>query len=131
MADEEVRMEKVWGEELWIVNSKEADYCMKELTLRGGYQCSDHHHKKKDETFYVVSGRVYLKLGDEERVMNKGDRQRVRRGQVHCFASLEDTSVMIEASSYHDEDDSYRGERKSREIDLDALKERLRKRGLL
>lgn len=115
-------MKKVWGAELWIVNSEEADYCMKELTLEQGYQCSDHHHERKHETFYVVKGKVYLKLGDKERIMNPGDFQVVERGQVHCFASLEGTSIMIEGSSHHEEDDSYRGDRKSRAIDVNELR---------
>ena len=51
---------KSWGEELWIINIKE--YCGKILTLNKGSQGSKHYHKKKDETFYILSGKIKLEI---------------------------------------------------------------------
>jgi mannose-6-phosphate isomerase-like protein (cupin superfamily) len=61
---------KDWGEERWIANR---DYCGKLLILKKGYRCSLHHHKIKDETFYVSKGRVLLECGGRAMVMNPGD----------------------------------------------------------
>ena len=46
-------VDKVWGREEWIVNNEK--YCGKKLILKKGYSCSMHHHKIKDETFYILS----------------------------------------------------------------------------
>lgn len=95
---------KVWGEEHWIVNK---DYCGKKLVLRRGYRCSIHHHKIKDETFYVIAGRVLMEVNGTRRLLLPGDRQHIRIGDKHRFTGLED-SEMIEFSTHHMEDDSYR-----------------------
>jgi hypothetical protein len=54
---------KVWGSEQWIVNGDR--YCGKLLLLMRGWQCSLHRHVVKDETFFVLSGRVRMELGVE------------------------------------------------------------------
>jgi len=98
------RYPKVWGEEHWIVNR---DYCGKKLVLNQGWRCSLHHHKDKDEVFYVTRGRVLLEYGDGWRVLVPGDAERIAPGMVHRFWGLE-TSDIIEFSTHHEEDDSYR-----------------------
>jgi len=97
---------KVWGEEHWIVNK---EYCGKKLVLKKGYRCSIHHHKLKDETFYVISGRILMEVNDTSRILWPGDKQYIAPNDTHRFTGLED-SVMMEFSSHHREDDSYRGE---------------------
>ena len=96
---------KVWGSEEWIVNTDK--YCGKILRLSEGYRCSYHHHKKKDETFYVLSGRVLLELEDKGIILNAGDLQRILPKQNHRFTGLA-RSDMIEFSTHHDDKDSYR-----------------------
>ena len=59
---------KDWGVEYWIVNET---YCGKKLKLFQGMQCSLHHHKIKDETFYVVSGEVAFELDGETKTKPK------------------------------------------------------------
>jgi len=113
---------KVWGSEEWLVNND--NYCGKILTLNPGFQCSYHYHKKKDETFYVLEGLVYLKLEGEEIILHPSDSQRILPGQRHQFASLDGISKLIEISTHHEEDDSYR-ESESDKINLDELRKRL------
>jgi len=100
---------KVWGHEEWIVNSDQ--YCGKKLVFKKGYRCSLHFHKIKDETFYVVQGKVKIDLIDGEkkieRVMTPGDSQRVLPGVKHRISALENSEVM-EFSTHHMEEDSYR-----------------------
>lgn len=97
---------KVWGEEHWLVNE---DYCGKRLMLKKGYRCSLHFHKNKDETFHLARGKVLLELNGEKIIMNPGESQRIKPGEKHRFTGLED-SELIEFSTNHKEDDSFRDE---------------------
>lgn len=99
--------EKVWGSEEWIVNTPL--YCGKFLYLKKGKRCSLHYHKNKDETFYVLEGEILMEAGDKEKVMKKGDIQHITPMTKHRFSGLKD-SVIIEFSTHHEEDDSYRVE---------------------
>lgn len=102
MAIEVVR--KVWGAEEWIVNR---DYCGKILILSKGYQCSYHYHKNKDETFYVLDGKVGMNVEGEKKVLYPGDIQLINPYQKHRFTGLEDSKI-IEFSTHHKDEDSYR-----------------------
>ncbi|MDF1701546.1 MAG: cupin domain-containing protein [Planctomycetota bacterium] len=101
---ETYKVSKVWGEEHWIVNR---DYCGKKMVLNKGFRCSLHLHKDKDEVFYVTKGKVFLELGDGERVMGPGDHHHVPTGVEHRFWGLEDAEI-IEFSTHHEDGDSYR-----------------------
>ena len=54
---------KGWGHEKWIVNFPE--YCGKLLYFEKGKRCSWHFHKIKDEVFYLQSGKLIVKYGNE------------------------------------------------------------------
>lgn len=97
--------DKLWGSELWIVNNEL--YCGKILTLREGYQCSLHYHKNKHETFYVLSGRVRMEFGMQTTILLPGDSVVVPPLTPHRFAGLMDSQI-IEFSTHHEDDDSYR-----------------------
>lgn len=103
---------KGWGHEKWIVNCP--DYCGKLLYFIKGKKCSWHYHEKKDEVFYVHSGRlvVYYSEGDDFGSANRlqlgpGDKFHVPTGLRHQMKALEDT-VMFEFSTEHFDEDSYR-----------------------
>ena len=96
---------KVWGSEEWIANTP--NYCGKILRLNKGYRCSIHYHKNKDETFYILRGRVLMEINGREIVMRKGDTQEINPLTRHRFTGLE-KSVIIEVSTHHEEKDSYR-----------------------
>ena len=55
-------VEKGWGYEKWIVNKEE--YCGKLLFFKEGKQCSWHYHKKKDEVFYLQSGKMIVRYSE-------------------------------------------------------------------
>ena len=97
---------KVWGEEHWIVNR---EYCGKKLVLKKGFRCSIHYHKIKDEMFYVLSGKVLIEVDGQSTVLNPGDRQLIEPGVRHRFTGLQDSDIM-EFSTHHMEEDSYRDE---------------------
>jgi quercetin dioxygenase-like cupin family protein len=103
-------VKKVWGSEEWIVNR---NYCGKILNLDRGFQCSYHFHKNKDETFYVLEGLVGMVVSGDNRIMKSGDTQLILPGQLHRFVGLEDSKI-IEFSTHHKEEDSYRTENSGR-----------------
>jgi mannose-6-phosphate isomerase-like protein (cupin superfamily) len=108
---------KVWGKEIWIANYS---YCGKILIINKGYRCSVHYHKNKDETFYILKGKVLMELGESKKMMSPGDSVRILPLTKHRFTGLED-SEMIEFSTHHEESDSYR-DTESGKVDLASLK---------
>ena len=104
-----VNVDKIWGKEVWMANTDR--YCGKLLYLKKGKRCSIHYHKDKDETFYIHQGIVFMELWSErnyeERIMHQGDTLRIVPEVRHRFSGLED-SLIIEISTNHDEEDSYR-----------------------
>jgi mannose-6-phosphate isomerase-like protein (cupin superfamily) len=111
---------KVWGSEEWIVNR---DYCGKILNLKKGFRCSIHYHKKKDETFYILEGKVLLELEGKKEIVKQGDIRLIKPNQKHRFTGLEDSKI-IEFSTHHNDADSYRDE-PSGEVDLEKVKQEL------
>jgi mannose-6-phosphate isomerase-like protein (cupin superfamily) len=110
---------KEWGKEIWMANNEK--YCGKKLILEKGKRCSFHYHKNKDETFYIDKGRILMEIKglalresgmcylDKEFVMKSGESIRIFPGTMHRFSGLE-KSVIIEISTHHEENDSYRFE---------------------
>ena len=103
---------KGWGFEKWIVNNRE--YCGKLLYFVKGKKCSWHYHVLKDETFYIQSGKIILRYGDDDSidtasktVLRKGDHFHIYKGLRHQMYALEDTEL-FEFSTQHFEEDSYR-----------------------
>jgi mannose-6-phosphate isomerase-like protein (cupin superfamily) len=98
-------IEKVWGREEIIENN--SFYCGKILHLRVWHKCSMHHHKIKDETFYVLEGEIFLETTNSKMILESGDSFRIRPGLNHSFTGLTDAKIM-EISTTDRADDSYR-----------------------
>ena len=103
---------KGWGHELWITNKDE--YCGKILHFKAGKKCSWHYHKIKHETFYLQKGKLLIYFGDEDnielannRILMPGDSMTIYQGLRHQMVAIED-SDLLEISTQHFEDDSYR-----------------------
>jgi mannose-6-phosphate isomerase-like protein (cupin superfamily) len=104
---------KAWGSEEWIVNNDE--YCAKLLNFNKGARFSMHFHVKKKETWYVTKGKFYLSIINTEDAskglmeLNVGDVFTVDRLVPHQLRAVEEGQIM-EVSTQHFEDDSYRVE---------------------
>ena len=112
---------KGWGWESWLANNEL--YCGKILYVHRSKMCSYHYHKKKDETFYLLDGRIKLwychpstytlqsrvdKIDHGVQiVMEPGDCFRLPPLTRHRFKGLADSHI-IEISTHHEEEDSYR-----------------------
>lgn len=100
------RVEKPWGYELWWADTDA--YAGKLLYVDAGHQLSLQLHREKDESSYVLSGRLRLTRGpsrDELDVeeIGPGYAWRIEPGVVHSIAAIED-SVVLEVSTPHLDD---------------------------
>ncbi len=102
---------KGWGEEVWLVNNEL--YCGKLLKFNAGATFSDHYHKVKTETWYVLEGEFELRhydLTNADRLVSKlgpGDVAHIPPSTPHQLVALTPATI-IEISTTHDEADSYR-----------------------
>ena len=111
-------VDKGWGNELWIVNSPL--YCGKILTLDGGKACALHWHDKKDETFFVEDGLVYVHYAAHDALVEDcplilqtvklcaGQHFYVEPGLIHMLQAVNGYRVRIfEFSTHHEDADSF------------------------
>lgn len=97
---------KPWGSELWFAHTDR--YAGKILRVSAGCRLSIQFHKEKDETSYVLSGRVIVSQGDSAEAMTTrelgpGDSWRNQPGVVHTLEAAEDAQI-IEVSTPQLED---------------------------
>ena len=97
---------KPWGYEIhWAVTDR---YVGKLLHIEAGHLLSLQYHERKDESIYVLRGRMIFRYRNDagalvDREMIAGEAQRVPVGLVHQFEALEHTDV-LEASTPHLDD---------------------------
>ena len=95
------RVEKPWGYEIiWAHTDR---YVGKILFVKAGEQLSLQYHEEKDETVYVLSGRMRFEVGPkdgeyEQIVMEQGQSYHISPHTVHRMIAIEDTQI-LEAST--------------------------------
>jgi quercetin dioxygenase-like cupin family protein len=92
---------KPWGEEVWFAETEL--YAGKLLRINAGQKLSIQFHERKDETSYLLSGRLLVLQGSSaealaSREIEPGATWRNEPGLVHSLEAIED-SVVIEVSS--------------------------------
>jgi len=104
---------KKWGREIVFANNN--SYCGKLLVHdKAGSKGSMHYHMNKHESWYVQSGSFqvnWINTVDatvHSDTIKTGDVWVNEPGSPHQLVALEDNSVIIEASTYHCDSDSYR-----------------------
>lgn len=100
------RVEKPWGYELIFADTPR--YAGKLLHVRNGQKLSLQYHRHKEETLYLLSGRLRLLLGEtgapgtqgalEEKIVEPGACFHVPPETLHRFIALADC-VLIEVST--------------------------------
>jgi mannose-6-phosphate isomerase-like protein (cupin superfamily) len=88
---------KPWGYEIWYALT--ADYAGKILHVDCGRRLSLQLHERKDESCYLLSGRLLLVKGPSvdhltERAISAGEVWRNEPGDVHTIEALEDCDVL-------------------------------------
>lgn len=108
-------VKKGWGFEQWIWNNN--DYCGKYLFFEKDKKCSYHYHLEKDEVLTISSGKILMKYSYSTDitkamsvVLNTGDSFHVTPKLNHQMIALENSTI-IEFSTHHKEEDSYRIEK--------------------
>jgi quercetin dioxygenase-like cupin family protein len=111
---------KGWGHEVWMANNEL--YCGKLLVVYRDLRCSIHYHKLKDETFYLQDGLIRMNVWEKpfDKVpgfgpdapstflMHPGDRLVLPPNTPHQFIGIDPKSTIIEISTQHFDEDSYR-----------------------
>ena len=87
---------------------------MAAFEIRKGFSRGNHYHEKKEEIFYIFQGRIKVSFLDmdtlqkEERILEKGDKIRVKPRCGHLFYGLEDTLVIEYSPQVYDKEDTYK-----------------------
>jgi mannose-6-phosphate isomerase-like protein (cupin superfamily) len=80
--------------------------------LKKGQFRGNHYHEKKEEVFYIISGKIRAIFADlamsdkEERILTKGDKVHVPTRVGHIFHGLEDALVVEYSRQYYDKEDA-------------------------
>jgi dTDP-4-dehydrorhamnose 3,5-epimerase-like enzyme len=81
--------------------------------LLKGFFRGSHYHKIKEETFYVIRGKIKAIFRDlesdetEEHILTRGQKISVKPGCAHIFHGLEDALVIEYSPQFYDKTDSY------------------------
>jgi mannose-6-phosphate isomerase-like protein (cupin superfamily) len=91
------RVDKPWGHEIWYALTDR--YAGKILHVEAGHRLSLQYHERKDESCYVLSGRLLLIQGESsealtERVVGQGDVWRNEPGSVHTIEAIVTADVL-------------------------------------
>jgi mannose-6-phosphate isomerase len=99
-------IEKPWGkEEVIEINDY---YMLKKLTMWKSHRCSLQYHKHKQETIYVLSGKLKIYSGSSEstlssKIYGPNETTTLSPGTIHRMEGVEDC-VYLEASTPQMED---------------------------
>ena len=91
------RVAKPWGHELiWALTDR---YCGKILVIEAGKRLSLQYHEVKDETIWVLAGRMLLHLEDDggemtTRELGPGEGARVEVGRRHRYEAIERVELL-------------------------------------
>ena len=101
-----VKIEKPWGYEIWYAWTDQ--YVGKIIHVNKGGKLSLQYHNEKDETSYLLKGRLLLTKGPNSdnltiTEIGEGHMWRNRPGEIHTIEGLEDSDV-LEVSTPHLED---------------------------
>jgi mannose-6-phosphate isomerase-like protein (cupin superfamily) len=91
------KVDKPWGHEVWWALTDA--YAGKILHVEKGHRLSLQFHEQKDESAYLLSGRLLLIKGRSEDdlttvELGPGDAWRNVPGEVHTIEALEDCDVL-------------------------------------
>ena len=91
------RVSKPWGHELIWAHTDQ--YVGKILVIETGRRLSLQRHEIKDESIYVLSGRLLLTLEDEvgeirTEELGPGDHRRVLTGRIHRYEAAERCEIL-------------------------------------
>ncbi len=92
---------KPWGREIWFAQTNH--YAGKILEIKTGHRFSLQYHEKKQETLYILSGKVKFTYGRnpkrlKSKLLNPGDKIDILPYTIHRAEALKKTQI-FEVSS--------------------------------
>lgn len=107
-----------------IVECFNREYAKKLIIQLPGQWNPEHYHKRKDETFHLLSGTLEVDINGRRKILEPGDTFWVPRGVVHGFGTA--TGVVFEEiSTSNHADDSFYADRKIATMPREERKTRL------
>ena len=110
------KVEKPWGHEIWLANNEEENYCAKILFIKKDKSTSMHYHLDKHETMHVLRGTLMVD-GLQDRHSQayrfsmraeEGESLEIERSRAHKLIAHHEDLTVIEASTFHKDEDSYK-----------------------
>lgn len=98
-----------------IIDCINREYCKKLIVILPGQKHPSHYHKRKEETFQVLSGVFESVIDSRHRVMHPGDTALVHPGVWHEFWS-KDGCIIEEVSTTHYDNDSVYNDKKINDL---------------
>jgi mannose-6-phosphate isomerase-like protein (cupin superfamily) len=101
-----LKVEKPWGYEIWYAWTDQ--YVGKIIHVNKGHKLSLQYHHHKDETSYLLKGKLLLTKGNDPENLTvteigEGYAWRNRPGEIHTIEGVEDADV-LEVSTPHLDD---------------------------
>lgn len=85
-------VEKPWGhEKIWV---EKPFYTSKFMYIKQGCRLSLQKHDRKHESFFILSGEVWLHARGEKRLMIAGDSATIGPGEIHRLEAVVDAEVL-------------------------------------
>lgn len=107
-----------------IIECFNREYAKKIIVQLAGQWNPEHYHKRKDETFHVLSGTLEADIDGRRKVLMPGDTLWVPRGVLHGFGA-EGGVIFEEISTASFNDDSFYADKAIANIPRDERKTRL------
>ena len=107
-----------------IIDCINREYCKKLIIVLPGQSHPYHYHKKKEETFQVLSGQMEVELEGKKRIVYPGDTVLVPRGIWHSFFTNEGV-IFEEISTTHFNNDSFYADKSIDKLPREARKTKL------
>ena len=104
-----------------IIDCVNRDYCKKLIIQFPGQSHPAHYHKRKDETFHVLFGKLEMEIEGRRRQLDAGDLQIIQQGVWHEFWT-ESGVIFEEISTTSYADDSFYEDKEINEMPRDARK---------
>jgi len=87
-----------------LINKK---YAKKIIIMLPNQSHPSHHHKIKDETFYIISGTLILTLNNKKKILKPGDIIDIKKNSHHKFKAGKEGCIFDEISTASIKSDSY------------------------
>lgn len=107
------RWEEERGEFVQIAYREEVRH-LAIFEIKKGFFRGNHFHEEKEEVFYVFEGKITATFLDmdtlqrEEKILEKGDRIRLKPRCGHIFRAQDDTLIIEYSPQFFDPEDNFK-----------------------